>query len=215
MNFESTEHSCIIPMIMRNQWFSWERGKETFTEFRTDFMSNRGHCIDMKREYLVNYTFVFHNRENNCFYCVKILVRTVNVLEKIESKFDSNPNRLNVWKNDFDFDNFSGGCVTLSGNEKPSVEFICRSLKEDQQLVTLFSENFIPVNCRSSLEGVWQFAYRVYFINDKSFSHAPYKNPIWWVFKRFTMQNFMVEMILIAPQNKNSSVIASKSKILL
>lgn len=76
-------------MIMRNQWFSWERGKETFTEFQGDAMSNRGSCIDMKREHLVNYTFVFHNRENDCFYCVKILVRTVNVLEKIESKFNA------------------------------------------------------------------------------------------------------------------------------
>ena len=53
-----------------------------------------------------------------------------------------------------------GGCVT-SDKENPTVDEICRSLKEDQQLVTLFSENFIPVNCRSSLEGVWQFAYQV------------------------------------------------------
>lgn len=83
--FETTENSCVIPVIMRNQWFSWERGKETFTEFRPDSMSNRGTCVDLKREHLVNYTFVFQNRENDCFYCVKILVRTVNVLEKMES----------------------------------------------------------------------------------------------------------------------------------
>lgn len=56
---------------------------------------------------------------------------------------------------------FPAGCVTVSTGDRPSVDLICRSLKEDQQLATLFSENFVPVNCRSSLEGVWQFTYQV------------------------------------------------------
>lgn len=41
-----------------------------------------------------------------------------------------------------------------------SVQRVCKDLREDQQLITLFSENYIPVNCRSSLEGVWNFAYQ-------------------------------------------------------
>lgn len=41
-----------------------------------------------------------------------------------------------------------------------TVENVCRDLNQDQQLVTLFSENYVPVNCRSSLEGVWNFAYQ-------------------------------------------------------
>lgn len=41
-----------------------------------------------------------------------------------------------------------------------TVENVCRSLDTHQQLITLFSENYVPVNCRSSLEGVWNFAYR-------------------------------------------------------
>jgi len=40
------------------------------------------------------------------------------------------------------------------------MEEVCRNLNPDQNLITLFSENPIPVNCRSSLEGVWQFAYQ-------------------------------------------------------
>lgn len=56
---------------------------------------------------------------------------------------------------------FLGGCVTLSIGEQPTINTVCKSMKEDQQLVTLFSENFVPVNCRSSMEGVWQFAYQV------------------------------------------------------
>lgn len=49
----------------------------------------------------------------------------------------------------------------LRPNEEPTVQRVCRDLNPDQQLITLFSENYVPVNCRSSLEGVWQFAYQV------------------------------------------------------
>ena len=47
-------------------------------------MTNRGSCVDMKEEYHTNYTFVF--QRDICYHCVKLLVRTVNVLEKLESK---------------------------------------------------------------------------------------------------------------------------------
>lgn len=74
---------------MRNQWFSYEKNVPTFTEFQVDSMLNRGRCVDMKREHRVNYTFVFQNEERNrCFHCVKILIRTVNVLEKLERKLN-------------------------------------------------------------------------------------------------------------------------------
>ena len=53
------------------------------------------------------------------------------------------------------------GCVNLANGEEPTVERVCRELNTDQHLITLFSENYVPVNCRSSLEGVWQFAYQV------------------------------------------------------
>ncbi|GBP63308.1 hypothetical protein EVAR_26622_1 [Eumeta japonica] len=78
---------------------------------------------------------VFSN--TNCYYCVKLIVRTVNVLEKTETS-----------------------CVNLQENEEPTLERVCKGLDPDQHLITLFSENAVPVNCRSSLEGVWQFAYQ-------------------------------------------------------
>lgn len=62
-------------------------------------------------------------RYTNCYYCVKLIVRTVNVLEKIETP-----------------------CVDLALDEEPTVERVCRGLRPDQQLVTLFSENSIPVS---------------------------------------------------------------------
>lgn len=81
----------------------------------------RGVCHTIKADYHVNYTMVF--RYTNCYYCVKLIVRTVNVLEKIETP-----------------------CVDLALDEEPTVERVCRGLRPDQQLVTLFSENSIPVS---------------------------------------------------------------------
>lgn len=95
----------------------------------------RGSCVAIKDDFHVNYTMVL--KHFDCYYCVKLLVRTVNVLEKIETP-----------------------CVDLARNEEPTVERVCRGLNADQQLITLFSENYVPINCRSSLEGVWQFAYQ-------------------------------------------------------
>nr|CAG4651685.1 EOG090X03AK [Triops cancriformis] len=42
----------------------------------------------------------------------------------------------------------------------PSLDDICSAINPDLQLVTLFAENFVPVNCRSGLEGVWNFAFQ-------------------------------------------------------
>lgn len=108
-------------------------------------MTGRGYCVDSLSEYHTNFTFIFAREDvkdhsKRCFICVKIMVRTVNVLEKIETS-----------------------CLSISENEA-SLERVCSSLKHDQQLVTLFSENFVPVNCRSSLEGVWNFAYQNRFM---------------------------------------------------
>lgn len=128
---------CNIPLVIRGAWFSWENGRSTTTEINADSMSRKGYCIDMKEEYHVNYTFVFNKEGSNCYTCVKLLVRTVNVLEKMETP-----------------------CVTVPHGLEASVENVCKGLKPDQQLVTLFDENYVPVNCRSSLEGVWQFGYQ-------------------------------------------------------
>lgn len=51
--------------------------------------------------------------------------------------------------------------MNLDPGVEPTVQNVCKELRPDQQLVTLFSENYVPINCRSSLEGVWQFAYQV------------------------------------------------------
>ena len=78
---------CNIPSIIRGQWFSLEQGQAMSTDFTANSMSRRGFCADMVKEHKVNYTFVFHSKDTQCLYCVKILVRTVNVLDKMESEY--------------------------------------------------------------------------------------------------------------------------------
>lgn len=127
-----------MPQILRGSWFSWELGKPTITIIDDVSMAKRGDCISFERDG-ADYTFVFKDaRDKSCYHCVKTYPRTINVFEKIESP-----------------------CVTLDEGEEPTIERVCKGITQDQQLITLFNENYIPINCRSSLEGVWQFAYQV------------------------------------------------------
>lgn len=52
-------------------------------------------------------------------------------------------------------------CMNLPDGVEPTVNSVCKGLNANQQFITLFKENYTPVNCRSALEGVWQFAYQV------------------------------------------------------
>lgn len=98
-------------------------------------MTNRGRCVLSLRD-ASDYTFIFKDHQN-CHTCIKAHVRTINIWEKSE-----------------------GPCTRLSENEEPNFDKVCRGIRPDQHLITLFNENYVPVNCRSSLEGVWQFAYQ-------------------------------------------------------
>ena len=53
--------------------------------------------------------------------------------------------------------------MTLDRFENPTLENVCRRLDSETQIITLFAENYVPLNCRSSLEGVFHFAYQVVF----------------------------------------------------
>lgn len=71
---------------MRGAWFSWEK-QNTMTEMDPEYLMRRGEkmkCVDMRASYNVNYTMVFRE-SRECFKCMKFLVRTLNVLEKMES----------------------------------------------------------------------------------------------------------------------------------
>ncbi|CAG7817721.1 unnamed protein product, partial [Allacma fusca] len=129
-------NDCDIPHKIRGSWYSREKNVDTYTTFDSGSMTNRGYCIAKREEYYVNYTFIF--QQDNCFHCVRIFVRTLNILEKIET-----------------------GCINFPRDRRnPTIDEVCRALPPNQNVITLFSMNFSPINCRSSLEGVWQFAYQ-------------------------------------------------------
>ncbi|KAK9732320.1 hypothetical protein QE152_g12949 [Popillia japonica] len=123
---------CEIPITLRGRWFSWEK-RNVITEIDANSMSLRGYCVDIKDDYHQNYTIIFG--QNRCYTCVKFLIRTVNVLDKIEKT-----------------------CMNIAEGEEVSIERVCKNVEQDQSLTTLFAENYTPVNCRSSIEGMYNFA---------------------------------------------------------
>jgi hypothetical protein len=72
----------VVPLVVRGAWFSRETNVNTFTEFDDKTMSGRGYLVEIKEEYNVNYTMIFQS--DNCYHCVHVIVRTVNIIEKIE-----------------------------------------------------------------------------------------------------------------------------------
>lgn len=70
---------------MRGSWFSWENGRNTLTVIDANTTTQHGYCVDIRNDYHVNYTILYRN--DRCYTCVKFMVRTVNVLEKIQCKF--------------------------------------------------------------------------------------------------------------------------------
>ena len=130
------------------------------------------------------------DNERSCYHCVRFFARTVNVIEKIESNsllnFSFLPaftskrilthlkkTRLRIEENIQTYLEakilqqksitiilvFAAGCLNF--NHRPTLEEACRRLDSKQQLITFFAENYSPINCRSSLEGVFHFDYQV------------------------------------------------------
>lgn len=77
---------CNIPPLIRGLWYSWENGRSTTTEINKISISGRGNCISSAVENNVYFTFVFRKNDSGCYTTIKIIARTVNVLDKIESK---------------------------------------------------------------------------------------------------------------------------------
>ncbi|XP_064476465.1 uncharacterized protein LOC135390623 [Ornithodoros turicata] len=128
---------CRIPETLQGEWYSKEYGDDTNTVIEETSVNNRGTCLSLLNTANDNFTIVFKQPNKQCYYCIRFFVRTLNVLEKIET-----------------------GCVNLNEGEVPNRETVCRTLDTAQELITLFSVNPTSKNCRSSLEGVWKFAYR-------------------------------------------------------
>lgn len=135
-----SDQRCNIMQTLHGEWFSRENGNNVFTIINSNSMTDRGDCIEVLNKNNDNFTIVFKDSYRQCYYCVRLLVRSINVLEKIETE-----------------------CQSM-GNERPTIENVCRYLSNEEKYVTLFSKHPTPKNCRSSLEGVWKFSYQNKFL---------------------------------------------------
>jgi len=132
-----TDSLCEVPVIIQGKWFSRENGVNTITKFDERTMERKGECIEILNTNNDNYTFVFGDA--TCRYCVRLFVRTVNIMEKVETP-----------------------CINLKSftSEAMTIRNMCGKLDTEQNLITMFSENPTPKNCRSSVEGVFRFGYQ-------------------------------------------------------
>ncbi len=81
--------TLLIALLLQGEWYSRETNLDTVTIIDATHMQRRGTCLASETDNAGNYTFLFgENPENaaSCFHCVRIFVRTVNIIEKIESK---------------------------------------------------------------------------------------------------------------------------------
>lgn len=126
-----------MPKILQGSWFSWENGQPRQTIIDHNSMSHYGKCDSFTKDG-ADYAFIFKSSTDACYRCVKTYPRSFNVFEKIE-----------------------GGCVKLEAGKEPTVQLVCNDINDDQYLVTLFNNDYIAMNCLSSIQGVWQFSYQV------------------------------------------------------
>ncbi|XP_022646810.1 uncharacterized protein LOC111268571 [Varroa jacobsoni] len=143
---------CHISQTVQGEWYSRERGDDTFTTIEQETIRFNAYDQNTQRNLVINtrcinltiynndnYTFVLQRTDTHvpCYYCTRMFVRTLNVIDKISTP-----------------------CVNINPTERPDVQTVCRNLDVNMEQITLFSTNPTPKNCRSSLEGVWKFAYK-------------------------------------------------------
>lgn len=123
---------CVFPHVMHGRWLSYEKNHEKITIIESSSISGLGVCHQMVPN-RTNYRLALRN--DKCYYCVEMWIRTINVIEKRES-----------------------GCK--SSQSSPTIDEICGDIDPNRDLITLFKEDIRKMICRSSIEGEWQFAYR-------------------------------------------------------
>ncbi|XP_057672335.1 uncharacterized protein LOC130903943 isoform X2 [Diorhabda carinulata] len=131
---------CKFPKILRGLWFSIENGQNTLTDFTETEMirakEDKVTCTHIKKEHNVAYKIILKNK--SCYTCMKVFVRTINVIEKIESS-----------------------CVNISPAEV-SIDSVCKNFDHTEKLITLFYDQHNHrghVNCQNTLAGVLSFTY--------------------------------------------------------
>ena len=87
--YNRPSYNCSIPRTIQGEWYSREKNLDTVTIIDASRMQRRGVCMQHDTDFGANYTFLFGEnpgQQRTCYHCVRIFIRTVNIIEKIESK---------------------------------------------------------------------------------------------------------------------------------
>ncbi|XP_040564488.2 LOW QUALITY PROTEIN: uncharacterized protein [Lepeophtheirus salmonis] len=133
-------YNCTINRIIQGQWYSRETNLDTLTNIDATTMQGRGTCMESKTDNAGSYDFLFAS-SSGCF----ILFSLCQTFYPYSQHFGKRET----------------GCVSLETGDKPSLEKVCSILNSKAQIITMFLETYTPVNCRSSIEGVFQFTYQL------------------------------------------------------
>jgi hypothetical protein len=75
--------------VIQGEWYSREKNLDTVTIIDASRMQRRGVCVEHLTDYAGNNSFLFAENPKDksaCLHCVRIFVRTVNIIEKVESE---------------------------------------------------------------------------------------------------------------------------------
>lgn len=155
-NWNKPKYNCTISESVQGEWYGRVVNLDTTYIVDATSMTDKGTCLASTTNYAGEYEYLFQENPddvNSCYHCQKISMRTVNIMEMRES-----------------------GCLQIHQlKERENASLIlkeaCAKINEDQQLITLFNEDYTPINCRSSIEGVFQFAYQYRFAFTAECSH--------------------------------------------
>ena len=89
-NVDYSDYDCSIANIVRGEWYSREKNEDKKTNIDATTMTGRGECKAFRTNYGGEYQYIFAERRGDdysCHHCVHFFVRTVNIIEKKESKY--------------------------------------------------------------------------------------------------------------------------------
>ncbi|XP_050692981.1 uncharacterized protein LOC126983871 isoform X2 [Eriocheir sinensis] len=134
-----------FPIVLRGDWFSWEKGREKNTRINERWIEGFGEPLRATVLRRDKFQYIFANR--HCFVCVRFLIRSWNVVEKLE-----------------------GPCV--SGESKVKAEAEVRAAAAEAASscawlegrrasgVVMVRHDATPTNCRPAIHGLYHFAWQ-------------------------------------------------------
>ena len=132
-NWNKQKYNCNISELVQGEWYGRVVNLDTTYNIDASTMTDKATCVESWTDYAAQYKYLFHENPDDrspCYHCQQIFVRTVNILEMRES-----------------------GCVQIQDlkekeNTTAMLHEVCEKVPDDQSAITLFNEDYTPINCR-------------------------------------------------------------------